>query len=60
MKQIIKHYPGWNINTILETDVLYLDEIMLSTGESEGSQQGQTNQSRKVISMEDWFNEMDF
>ncbi|MEC6747331.1 hypothetical protein VXN63_02170 [Marinilactibacillus sp. XAAS-LB27] len=57
MKQIIKAHPGWSINTILETDVQYLDDIMFSTS-SEDNTSNQQVQSQKVISMEDWFKEI--
>lgn len=54
MKQTILTFPGWNINTILETDVQYLDEIMFSDTDSN---QPSVNR-REVVSMEDWFKEI--
>ena len=54
MKQTIIAFPGWNINTILETDVRYLDEIMFSDVESPEAVELQ----REVVSMEDWFKEI--
>lgn len=54
MKQTILAFPGWNINTILETDVQYLDEIMFSDTDNK---QPSANR-REVVSMEDWFKEI--
>lgn len=54
MKQTIIAFPGWNINTILETDVRYLDEIMFTYVESSEA----VDLQREVVSMEDWFKEI--
>nr|DAD97208.1 MAG TPA: hypothetical protein [Siphoviridae sp. ctWsj12] len=44
MRSILKIYPSWNINDVLNTDTLYLYEIMFKQ-----TPKGKKNKKRKEI-----------
>lgn len=52
IKSIISTFPGWTIDSVLETDNKRLYEIMFF------DQETQARQEKQVVSMEEWFQEM--
>ncbi|MDT2660704.1 hypothetical protein P7E02_12550 [Enterococcus hulanensis] len=52
VKQIISTFPGWTIDSVLETDNKRLFEIMFF------DQETQAKQPNQVVSMEEWFQEI--
>lgn len=52
IKQIISIFPSWTIDDVLETDVRRLHEVMFF------DQKQLPTQEKKIVSMEDWFQEI--